>query len=162
MVKNFKGGKAFKSMKKSSDANSSSSSLRLPTDEMEVFAIVSKFYGNMCDVIICTGQTYKCWIRGKFKGKSKRESLIGVGTLILVGFRHFEYPNFKYCDLLEVYEPQDVSALQRIPGILLPSLQINEKKEDNENIFEFTDEKKTSNEDWLIEYEDEEINIKDI
>jgi hypothetical protein len=39
-----------------------------------------------------------------------------------VGFRDFEAPNFKVCDLLEVYEQGEVNQLQRTPGVNIHAL----------------------------------------
>ena len=110
MVRNTKGGKGSKSIaRKSVAASMSSSSLRLPENDLETLAVVTKFYGNMCDILTHDNKTYKCHIRGKFKGKFKRNSFVSVGKIVLVGFRHYEEPHFLNTDLLYVYDLSEYS-----------------------------------------------------
>lgn len=114
MVKNTKGGKGHKSFARKNIALKSTPFIS-PTNELEKIARVVKFFGNMCQIITQDGdgKVYNCQIRGKFKGRSKRSSLISVGKYVMVGFRHFEAPVFKNCDLLEVYdETTDVPLLK--------------------------------------------------
>lgn len=121
MVKNLKGGKGYKSIARKS-IMTQGNNIRLPEDiTMELFAIVTKFYGNLCDVTTNTGLELKCHIRGKFKGKSKRNAYIVVGKIILVGLRHYESTP-KNCDLLHVYEPTAHSILNSLPTHNLSNL----------------------------------------
>ena len=113
MVKNTKGGKGHKSFARKNIPQNSK--IVLPDNPLEKIARVIQFFGNMCNIITQDGdgKVYKCHIRGKFKGRSKRSSIISVGKYVMVGFRHFEAPVFKNCDLLEVYdEITDVSVLK--------------------------------------------------
>jgi translation initiation factor IF-1 len=114
MVKNTKGGKGSKSLSRklvNSDNNTSNNNVRIPDNELEVFAIVTKMFGTMCEVVTSDNKTYKCHIRGKFRGRSKRFSIVSIGKIVLVGFRDFEAPLFKNTDLLEIYEPHDITTL---------------------------------------------------
>jgi len=111
MVRNTKGGKGSKGLARKLVSYSHSAPLRLPDNDLEVFAIVTKIYGPMCEVTTNSGVSLKCHIRGKFKGRAKRNSIITVGSIILVGFRDFEAPNFKSCDLLEVYSNDETHQL---------------------------------------------------
>lgn len=117
MVKNVKGGKGSKGFARKLLHTPVKTIVRVPENPLEIFAIVSKFYGNMCDVNTVDGKTYKCMIRNKFRGRSKFSSMIAVGNIILVGFREFEAPNYKICDLLETYDSNDVRILSNMPGI---------------------------------------------
>ena len=113
--KNTKGGKGFKSFARKNISYISNTVY--PSNELEKIGRVVKFFGNMCQVITqdADGKIYNCHIRGKFKGRSKRSCIISVGKYVLVGFRHFETPVFKNCDLLEVYdETTDIPILKSI------------------------------------------------
>lgn len=134
MVKNTKGGKGAKSMARKLIHNTHTpSTLRLPEDDLEVFAIVTKMYGNMCQVTTSDNRDLKCHIRGKFKGRSKRNSFISVGSIILVGFRHFEAPHYTVCDLLEVYEFNEISSLMSFPSYNISSLLSISNPDSNNN-----------------------------
>jgi hypothetical protein len=113
--KNTKGGKGFKSFARKNISYTHNTVL--PSDPLEKIARVIRFFGNMCQIITQDedGKIYNCHIRGKFKGRSKRSCIISVGKYVLVGFRHFESPVFKNCDLLEVYdETTDIPILKSI------------------------------------------------
>jgi translation initiation factor IF-1 len=122
MVKNVKGGKGHKSIaRKSLLLNDNISHIRLPENALELFAVVTKFYGNMCDVTTHNKLELKCHIRGKFKGKSKRNSHIATGKIILVGLRHYETQP-KTCDLLYVFESISYPILNSLQGYDMASL----------------------------------------
>lgn len=119
MVRNKTGGKHGKALARKLLTNDTNIRriVRKPECELEVFAAVTKMFGTMCEVITSDDKIYKCHIRGKFRGRAKRNCIIAVGKIILVGFREFEKPNYKNCDLLEVYEQNEINELQKIPGI---------------------------------------------
>jgi translation initiation factor IF-1 len=122
MVKNIKGGKGHKSIaRKSLLLSASDTHVRLPENSLELFAVVTKFYGNMCDVTTHNNLELKCHIRGKFKGKSKRNAYIVVGKIILVGLRHYESTP-KNCDLLHVFEANSYSTLTSLPSYNLNNI----------------------------------------
>jgi len=123
MVKNVKGGKGHKSIARKSllPSESNFSKVRLPENPLELFAVVTKFYGNMCDVTTQNNLELKCHIRGKFKGKSKRNAYIVVGKIILIGLRHFETTP-KNCDLLHVFESTSYSSLISLPSYDLTNI----------------------------------------
>jgi len=147
--KNTKGGKGFKSFARKNISYLSNTVF--PSNELEKIGRVVKFFGNMCQIITqdADGIIYNCHIRGKFKGRSKRSCIISVGKYVLVGFRHFETPVFKNCDLLEVYDETtdlpilistyDLSSLNHfLPGSLISYandyININDNDNDNLNI----------------------------
>jgi translation initiation factor IF-1 len=115
MVKNFKGGNKSKGFARKSLLTTHSSSLRFPTSPLEHFAIVTHFYGTMCDVLTLNQQSFKCHIRGKFRGRNKRSSLISVGSIILIGSRDFQSDS-RFTDLLEIYDPASLPSLFLTPG----------------------------------------------
>jgi hypothetical protein len=118
MVKNTKGGKGAKSMARKLTTSFDSHSLRIPTSPLELFAVVSKILGNgMCHVITkLFDKPLLCHIRNKFSGRSKRNNFIGNNSVILIGLRDWEEPNFKNCDLLEIYDTSSISILSSLPS----------------------------------------------
>jgi initiation factor 1A len=117
MVKNVKGGSGHKSQaRKYTTDMSKSNKLRTINEEGEIYAQVTKLLGNgMCHVI-CIDQIERlCIIRGKFRGRGKRDNTIQNGTWILVGIRDFESVKKDEkgkCDLLEVYSESDKIKLK--------------------------------------------------
>lgn len=115
MVRNTKGGKGSKSLaRKLVQTHQVSTSLRVPQNELELFAIVTKMFGPMCEVVTIDGKTMKCHIRGKFKGRSKRNAMILIGSILIVGLREFEAPNFHSCDVLEVFDHDESSRILKM------------------------------------------------
>jgi translation initiation factor IF-1 len=140
MVKNSNGGKGAKSMARklvNNYSSNSNTSLRLPECDLEQFAIVTKMYGNMCQVYTNDNRDLKCHIRGKFKGRSKRNSFISMGSIILVGFRHYETPNYTVCDLLEVYTAHEVTSITSLPSFNISSLLSNDASASSADEFLF-------------------------
>jgi len=56
-----------------------------------------------------------CVIRGKFRGKGKRDNVLSMGSMVLVGMRDYESckgkDKLETCDLLEVYREADKTRL---------------------------------------------------
>ncbi len=121
MVKNVKGGSGHKSQarKFAGDVNSTkqSSKLRVVEEDGEIYAQITKNYGNgMCDALCTDNVTRMCIIRGKFRGRGKRDNTIRVGSWILAGKRDWEsekHGEKQKCDLLEVYSDFDVERLKK-------------------------------------------------
>lgn len=122
MVKNVKGGKGSKAFARKFMHTPVKTTVRVPENPLEIIAIVSKFYGNMCDVTTADSKTYKCMLRKKFTGRFMHSSMIAAGNIIMVGLRDYEAPNYKTCDLLEVYDANDVRILSNIPSINIQPL----------------------------------------
>jgi len=131
MVKNTHGGNKSKGMaRKNMVSSTEKRTLRLSTCEHEKYAVVTKLLGNgMFYTTTSEGHELLGHIRNKFKGRSRRGNDISIGTIILAGLRDWEAPNFKDCDLLEVYDPNEVKQLRLISTIdftlFLPFLEIN-------------------------------------
>jgi translation initiation factor 1A len=189
MVKNAGGNKAKGQARKFVTAPRSSV-LRVSEDDCEVYAQVTKTLGNgMCQVLCIDNITRLCHIRGKFRGRGKRDNTIVNGTWILVGLREWELDKkpdgkkLQNCDLLEVYTNTDKEKLKStIPTANWSQFIKNDNVFNNigisedDQIFTFTDE---ATEDYqkLIEaqveseskgkvssiiMDEEEINVDDI
>ena len=141
----------------------------------------------MCHVLCCDGVTRLCHIRGKFRGRGKKDNLVKNNTLLLVGLREWDKsktPSTKMqdCDLLEVYGDDDKEELKNIEkNINWNMFAVNEQKmlksSDGysiDNLIEFSDsktdeykdliEKQISNKNTVVimAEDEEEINIDDI
>ena len=115
MVKNtVGGGKSKKIARKLTTSFISKEPTRFSSNELEQYALVTKIYGNgRCQVKTHDNLDIQCVIRNKFKGRSKRGNIIAIGTYILIGLREWETSSgYKTCDLLEIYDKEDVTILQ--------------------------------------------------
>jgi len=116
MVKNFTGGNKSKGFARK-NLVSKDHSLRVSQDEDELYAQVTKIFGgSMCQVVSLDGTQLLCHIRGKFRGRGKRDNFIGNGTWLLVGKREWEKEAIKgkllNCDVIEVYNDIDKNKLK--------------------------------------------------
>jgi hypothetical protein len=118
MVKNLKGGKKSKNVaRKNIVSNSSHRRVRLSDGPLELYAQVIKYLGNsMCHVFCSDLKTRLCFIRGKFKGRGKRDNRVEAFTWVLIGLREWASTSDKSskldsCDLLEVYSEMDKQSL---------------------------------------------------
>ena len=120
MVKNKFGGNKSKRMGRKF-LHTGPIRTRFSEDPDEIYACCSKMHGPQCDVLCLDGKTRLCHIRNKFKGRGKRDSLISIGTWLLVGKRSFETESDTKkgnCDLLEVYNENDKKKLiQHYPDV---------------------------------------------
>ena len=128
MVKNINGGnKAKGQARKLITTNKQSFALRIADDDLEIYAKVTKLLGNgMCHILGIDGKKRLCHIRGKFRGRGKRDNLITLNSWILVGLREWDKTEsllitkgesskiiLPQCDLLEVYTDLDKENLQQ-------------------------------------------------
>jgi initiation factor 1A len=112
MVKNTTGGSGHKSQARKLVSGKSNNIVRVSQEAGEKYAIVTKILGNgMCNVTTEDGATLLCHIRGKFKGRNKKTSIISSNSIVLVGIREWE-SIIKNCDLIEVYSADDVQQLR--------------------------------------------------
>jgi initiation factor 1A len=129
MVKNTKGGSGHKSQarKHENATKQSNFKTRFAEDEYEYYAQVVATLGNgMCHVMCKDGKKRLCIIRGKFRGRVKRDNIVTNGKWVLVGGRDFESERsgngtekgdkLEKCDLLEVYTDLDKERLKAIGG----------------------------------------------
>ena len=114
MVKNSGGCKAKSFARKNSDA--SHSPLRLILSPDERYAIVLKIFGgSVCQVLSHDNITLNAIIRGKFRGKSKRSSIINVGSLIIISIRDFSSDKH-VSDIVHVFSPFHISIFKLLPS----------------------------------------------
>lgn len=181
MVKNKTGGSKHKSMarKSFSSNNNYNASLRKSEDEDEMYGMVVKMLGGgMCHVDCLDNNVIikrLCIIRNKFRGKSKRDNTLNIGSYVLVGVRSWETKkdgSMEKCDLLEVYSDSNKERLKTSINLNWNLLKNDTtKKEDDDIIFsniELNDElqmeienKEISDTKTLFKI-DEEIDIDDI
>jgi len=123
MVKNVNGGNRGKSVARKDVKSSSKHSLRLPEDELERIAFVSKMLGNgQCTIQFNDGKSILGQIRNKMRGRNKRANIVNAGSIVMIGLHDWEAPNFKKCDILEVYDDHEVRQLAEIPQIDISAL----------------------------------------
>ena len=106
MVKNTTGGTGAKSLARKHqvfDDDNDDSNLRLPTNDLEKIAIITKMLGNgMCEVYTNDDLRLIAHIRNKFRGKNKRHNLFAIHMFVLVGLREWENPP-KNCDIISSF-----------------------------------------------------------
>jgi translation initiation factor 1A len=124
MVKNVNGGSKAKCQgRKYASSSKQSRALRLSTDECELYAHVTAYLGNgMCYVGCDDGIERLCHIRGKFRGRGKRDNLVTLGSWLLIGLREWATESTtakkkQECDLLEVYSDSDKETLRDIKNV---------------------------------------------
>ena len=116
MVKNTGGNKAKGYARKGFAKKDTA--LRVIQEEGEIYAQVTKIYGGtMCQVTTTDGTEMLCHIRGKFRGRGKRDNFISNGTWMLVGKREWEKESadkskLMNCDVIEVYSDGDKIKLK--------------------------------------------------
>ena len=124
MVKNTKGGNKSKGMARKHAGGGGERNLRLSTCNLEVYGVVLRVLGHgMFYVGTEEHPQLLGHIRNKFRGRSKRDNNITVGCVVLAGLREWEHPNYKECDLLEVYDANEVRQLMKNPSIDFGELQ---------------------------------------
>jgi len=151
MVKNVNGGTGHKKQaSKHTQAPTFTVKLRIVLEEGEVYAQVTKLLGNgMCHVLCNDGKTRLCFIRGKFRGRGKRDNTLSPGKWILIGLRDYESgkkDKMDNCDLLEIYSDQDKDRLQaQVPhinwSVFITNDNVFSHVEDNGAGPRFTDER---------------------
>jgi len=139
MVKNVKGGSGHKSQARKfvEPAKQFAVKTRIVKEDGEMYAQVTKLLGNgMCTVLCEDNKNRLCIIRGKFRGRGRRDNLLSNGKWIMVGIREYESEKagkLDNCDLLEVYSDLDKERLKAQPGVDW------KKFVENDNINSFTD-----------------------
>jgi initiation factor 1A len=127
MVKNKKGGSGHKKLASKNVAPKGgyrSRKVRRPKEDGEMIARVTQMSGGGHAVIKCTdGKIRTLVIRGKFRGRNKRDNFIGINTLVLVGLRSVTMGAVVNCkklekaDILEIYSDDAKKELQGIPEV---------------------------------------------
>jgi translation initiation factor IF-1 len=151
MVKNMKGGCNGKKVAHKHAVKSTKSGLRISQNKSEIYGVVKRLNGNTFDVMCIDDKERRCFIRGKFKGRGKRDNIIEVDKWVLIGIREFQQApgehaiksnskgkkEMEMCDLLEVYSSGERDALKRTHGIFMKESELSTA--DVEDSYEFVD-----------------------
>ena len=144
MVKNTAGGNKAKGFARKNTNSKSEAKLRLSENENEKYAMVEKMNGNgMCDVLCIDGVVRLLHIRGKFRGRGKRDNVIDKSSWLLVGIRDYESVKEgkkQNCDLLEVYNDNEKNKLKNTITTINWSIFIAKENINNNNNGEFEDD----------------------
>jgi len=116
MVKNSTGGNKSKGFARKNLVKRDTA-LRVAKEEGEIYAQAVKIMGgSIASVIDIEGNPLRAHIRGKFRGRGKRDNFIGPGTWLLVGLHDWQTSSksgdVKECDILEVYSDSDKTRLK--------------------------------------------------
>jgi len=130
MVKNTTGGGNAKKQARKFQGKNKNDDLRKSEDVSEKYAIVDVIYGNGLNVYTNDGQEIWCRIPGKFKGRNKRNNFIEKGAWVLVGIYEWEKSEQpKSCELLHIYDRNEVEQLLGLPGVNLRTLVSKSRSE---------------------------------
>lgn len=190
MVKNTHGGNKHKGFARKHTISKPNNSLKVSSDENEVYAIVTKMLGNNMFHCHCIDNVQRLGhIRGKFSGgRGKRDNFVAVGAWVLIGLREWETGEKKMqqCDLLKVYSDMDKERLKDTVSenwSILNSQDVTKtsKESRDDDLFSFTTDRDDERERLIAELnsgvatmtlgghshseektEEEEINIDDI
>ena len=122
MVKNACGGNKSKGLARKNVvsaaalASGGGGPLRVSQDTDETYVrILRMLGGSLCEGCTLQGHPVLCHIRGKFRGKRKRDNIIKSGTWVLVGMHSWESVSEgkkRNADILEVYSDSDKMRLR--------------------------------------------------
>ena len=123
MVRNTTGGTKTKGLaRKHMNKSNQSHKLRVPEEEGEELACVTKMFGNgMCQIITNENEELIGHIRGCMRGRQKRHNTITINAIVLIGLRTWESTK-KNCDILCIYNDNEVKQLLDIPTIKMNNL----------------------------------------
>ena len=135
MVKNKKGGSGHKKMARKHVRESFRQRRAREAGEGEMYAKVVQINGGgVCEVMCNDKIQRQMVIRGKFRGRNKRDNTIKLNTMVLVGLRDWEIVSSKKkpkVDLLEVYNPNDMEQLKKFKDLNHEILPDGEKVEED-------------------------------
>ena len=117
MVKNLGGCRTKGLARKHMNKGNQSNKLRLPVEEGEQIACVTKMFGNgMCEIYNNDNVKLIGHIRGSMRGRQKRHNKIESSMLVLIGLRTWE-STLKNCDILCIYSDEEVEQLKTLPSV---------------------------------------------
>jgi translation initiation factor 1A len=126
---------------------------RYQTEEGEIYGCCNKIHGGGQIQVLCIdGLERLCFIRKKFKGRGKKDNIINIGTIVLIGMRDYETLSdnkLQKCDLLEVYSSSDKYKLEQhhptLPWDTFSSVGVVDTflVQESSNIIDFTDQTPT-------------------
>ena len=165
MVKNKKGGSGHKKFarKKVNSTKYASKKLRLVKEEGEIYARITRIHGGDHAEIFCSdGKLRILVIRGKFRGRNKRDNTLKKNTIVIAGLRSVSFgavvsaDKKEKADLIYVYNDGNMKELKKIKAVY--DILSDEKKEEyqNETGFNFTN----NIEEELFHKEDKQENSK--
>lgn len=181
MVKNTAGGNKSKGFARK-NFSKRDTALRVAQEDGEIYAQAVKVMGgSIASAIDIDGNPLRAHIRGKFRGRGKRDNFISPNTWLLVGLHDWgsteKSNDVRDCDILEVYSETDKTRLKNSVTSVNWSVFNNndikiagEKTECNTDDIQFADDNREeyemliqSNAKNTIVMEDgEEINVDDI
>ena len=184
MVKNNTGGNKAKGFARKNLVKRDTA-LRVAREEGEIYAQAVKVMGgSIVSVIDINGNPLRGHIRGKFRGRGKRDNFIGPNAWLLVGLHDWnsdkKLGDIIDCDVLEVYSDSDknrlknsVTTIDWSKFIANDSKTIGSEVEKDECGIEYTDEttqeyeqliaaQASQGKKTIIMDEDEEIDVDDI
>lgn len=152
MVKNNTGGNKSKGLARKNFIKRDNA-LRVAQEEGEIYAQAIKVMGgNLASATDIEGNPLRVHIRGKFRGRGKRDNFIGPNTWLLVGLHEWGSDKIKPgdirdCDVLEVYNDADKTRLKNsVTSVNWSKFIANDTKtigatvDDDETGIEFADE----------------------
>jgi translation initiation factor IF-1 len=136
MVKNTMGGCNGKKVAHKHAVKSTKSGLRISKNKSEIYGVVKRLNGNTFDVTCIDDKERRCFIRGKFKGRGKRDNIIEVDKWVLIGLREFQQvpselvlvngkKEMEMCDLLEVYSSSEKETLKRTHSVYMKESELS-------------------------------------
>ena len=145
MVKNKKGGsKHKKGARKHLNNNTVRRKLRKVTEEGEIYARIIAISGGGHAKILCADKKERTLvIRGKFRGRNKRNNTIRLDSIIIAGLRSVsmgevvEKKKKEKADLLYVYDQSEMDELKHVPEVY-NILNNKVKDEADDDIFDRT------------------------
>lgn len=151
MVKNSFGGNKTKGMARKMLQAPKSKKLRVSEIPEEVYGRVENVLGNGTFNVYCIDKVLRLGhIRGKFKGRGKRDNTVKKNGWVLIGLTDWgksaNSKKIEHCELLEVYSDDEVEKLKIVVTdvnwkIIIPTNLITGQvdNEDNDG-FVFMDE----------------------
>lgn len=113
MVRNVGGGNRSKAFARK-NLVAKERGLTTSSCEDELYVRVTKMSGGaICLASTLDGKEVQCHIRGKFRGRGKRDNFIQVGTWLLVGRRTW-IASGDQCDVICVYDDHDKARLRNM------------------------------------------------
>jgi hypothetical protein len=117
MVKNSTGGNKSKGFARK-NMTKRESALRIAREDGEIYAQAVKVLGGaVISAIDVKGNPLRGHIRGKFRGRGKKDNFISPNVWLLVGLHSWEdtattSSTIRNCDILEVYTDADKARLK--------------------------------------------------
>lgn len=146
MVKNKKGGSSHKKMARKNVAPKGgyNRKLRLVKEEGEIYARITAISGGGHAVIMCTDKKQRTLvIRGKFRGRNKRDNTIKLNGIVIAGLRSHSMGEVvsgtkkkEKADLLYVYNNNEIEELKKIPAIYDIMSDDIKKEADSDVVFD--------------------------